>query len=229
MPGITSIRFDTEGLTPARETDDALVWTSDSAGYVVAVFYDSETRLPVPFSDADGLREWIEPSLRHEQFGIVDFHVSNTNAGPAICHVCKRVLDPASGRGRGYVATMILPRRDFSFVLKAHFVEQGVTGMRESLAMHQLLAEHDRNAPPGSTVELSQDEAERRFRETLATLGWSMGEDADLLAPNPSEDERFDAQFPDHPLSVTRRWMRRFLETVSADPEVLESAPAAEH
>jgi hypothetical protein len=98
-----------------------------------------------------------------------------------------------------------LPFRDFSFVLKAQSEEYGTTGIREAV----VLDEHFR--------------AGRDPEEAFADVY-----DVKLKTQplrNISEDEKYDAKFPQHPLSRARRLMRHLVSTLVVGPEVKAATP----
>ena len=53
--------------------------------------------------------------------------------------IFKTAINP-DGRGRGYLGSITLPYRDFSYVIKVQSSEQGMTGMREAIVAERLMA-----------------------------------------------------------------------------------------
>jgi hypothetical protein len=105
-----------------------------------------------------------------------------------------------------YIDALMLPFRGFRFVLRVECEERGLTGVREAVVLAEFL-------------KVGSDDME----------GWA----ADLYDPslrteplrNISEDEKYDAKFPDHPLSRVRRQMRHLHSTLIVPPEVKAAAP----
>ena len=92
-----------------------------------------------------------------------------------------------------YVGSLTIPFRDFSFVLKVQCEEGSPTGFREAVLL-------DRRFEAGEAPSVSEGR--------LHIQNW-----------NP-DDEGFDAKFPDHPVSRTRRVLDRMERSVQVDPDV---------
>ena len=112
------------------------------------------------------------------------------------------VMGCASGQGRAttYVGSLTIPFKDFSFVVKTQIQEGGMTGLREAILLDQALADGTATVTDGK----------------LTMHGWH------------PDDERFDAQFPEHPLTQVRQVMRSITASVRIDPQIRQ-APAFAH
>jgi hypothetical protein len=111
-----------------------------------------------------------------------------------------------------YVGSLTLPFADFSFVIKVQCAEFEVSGLRDAIVMERLLAEGKVTLDP----------------ETKAIRGWSCDPydpafKATLLC-HKSDEEAYDTEFPDHPLTEMRKHIATILSTIAADDEVLHSA-----
>lgn len=97
---------------------------------------------------------------------------------------------PQPQSGLTYVASITIPSREFSFVLKVQCEERGATGIREAVLVDRLLG-------TGATPEVS---------------------DGRMRAPGFDPDnECFDAEFPMHPLSRARRAIQHVANTARVD------------
>lgn len=113
-----------------------------------------------------------------------------------------------------YVGCFTLPFRDFSFVVKAQCEEEGTTGIRDSFVLATMISE-DR-------FDLSEAE------DGKIPGWWQNPYDSTVELPimrNLSEDEQYDAQFPDHPLSRLRNILGQLQPVISVSQEVKNPAP----
>lgn len=111
---------------------------------------------------------------------------------------------PMQPHGMAYQGTLTLVDLAF-FRLTMWFFERGVTGMRDAVLMDQFMA--------GGTFDPELED----------WGGWwvdphGFGKQTPLMQ-NWGEDERFDAQFPEHPLSQLRSYLRKLEESLSFDPD----------
>ncbi len=109
-----------------------------------------------------------------------------------------------------YIGLWTFPRRDFSYVLKIQCQESGVTGQREALVL-------DRELAPGHlrpTQEVMKSWAADPYDPTC-----QQG-----ILRNLAEDEQYDAEFPDHPLSRLRRYFQQIEPTIAV-ADALKQSP----
>jgi len=120
---------------------------------------------------------------------------------------------PQKPSGMAYVGSITFPFRDFSFVIKIQCPELGITGVREAVVLDKLM----------STGEVSIDPQKRKIH------GWSQDPyDQSYEGPslmNRAEEIKYDAEFPDHPLSRARNFLTNITNSISFDEEVLRAAP----
>ena len=104
-----------------------------------------------------------------------------------------------------------IPRRSFSYVLKIQCEERGPTGLRDASVLDQALAQ--------GRVAIGKDGG---------VTGWAADPyDPDFRAEvlrNQADDERYDADFPDHPLSRLRRGLKDVESTLSLAASIKTAA-----
>ena len=109
--------------------------------------------------------------------------------------------------GMVYIGGITLPFRDFSYVLRTQCNEHGMTGVRDSAVFMAMM----------QSGEVEMDEAGH-------VKGWSQDPyDASASAQlmrNRSEDEKYDEQFPDHPLSRLRRILGQIRKSLRISSDV---------
>ncbi len=222
MPSLDSIGFDAAGLEPIGEEPSSCVWEAEGGGYVLLHFFDAPPDIPVPLKDVVDLTDFYRRSVASEGLGLLEISVIEIEGCPAIRLIVKAVLDEATTRGRAYLGSLTLPFRDFSFVLKVQFEETGITGIRESVVLDQLLRSGEVQPRKGRTPGA----ATHGVLGASDLDGWIV-EANDLVPPdlarNVAEDVRYDLDFPDHPLSRVRRLLKQVEESISIDGEVIGS------
>ena len=107
-------------------------------------------------------------------------------------------------QGMTYSGSLIVPRRDFSYVVMIHCREDGTTGVRESTLL----------------VTCGHEERMRHVRRMITKTG-----------PGPMDEgfewdkEQYDAQFPGHPLSRVRRQLRALNASLRVSAAVRAAPP----
>lgn len=159
-----------------------------------------------PLTAVDQLRDHYRSATNS---GLLQLDVVELDTVPAIKLITKIRQQP---RGGIYLGSFIVPRRDFSYILQVGCPELGMTGVRESSVGSKLL-----------------EEGRTSIDEQGHMLGWAsdpydpsfLGE----LLRNLGDDEQYDAEFPDHPLSRLRRYLTELEPTIVISDWVREAAP----
>ncbi len=116
---------------------------------------------------------------------------------------------PMQPHGMAYIGSYTIPFKNFSYVVKVQCIEQGTTGIRDNTIFELMI----RNGK----VKLNP---EKHIAE-----GWMKDpydESVHLpLMMNLSESEEFDSQFPEHPLSRMRKFLKHIEETIKIDDSLL--------
>ena len=200
------------------EHNGARVWAAPS-GQVSLHFFAKPPDIGCPLED-EALHAFFLGNLTQGGMGLVEASTATVAGVLGVRMLAKAVMDPETNRGRIYVGSFILPFRDFSFVTKAQFAEQGATGVREALVLNRLMAagELELEAPEPSTPGPT-------FIGPAQMPGWLTGEGAPHLARNRAEDPAYDADFPDHPLSLVRRQLAQIQASAALPEQVLRAPP----
>jgi hypothetical protein len=117
---------------------------------------------------------------------------------PAIKLIAKsRQQEP---RMMTYLGALTFPRRDFSYVLKIQCSEYGITGIREAVVGNRCSRDGrviiDKDQIRGWAADPYDSSIQDDVLNTLA------------------DAEEYDAEFPDHPISRLRRYLRTIQESV---------------
>lgn len=108
-----------------------------------------------------------------------------------------------------YIGSYTIPFKNFSYVVKVQCIENGITGIRDNTIFELMI----RNGK----IKLNPE------KQTVE--GWMKDpydESVHLpLMMNLSESEEFDSQFPEHPLSRMRKFLKHVEETIKIDDSLL--------
>jgi len=215
MPDINCVLLDTRGWHAAEQSPSEVIWLN-SLEYCSAVlslnYFPVKPDIPFALSEVGSLRNSYRAMAIENLGGLLKADVVDV-AGIKSIETLFKFPIPEQSRGLNYIASIILPFAQFSYVIKVQSAELGTTGIRETVLFAKLRP----------AVEIDQQE----LKTTGATK--IKGLDKDPYDPTiqytnmPSifEDEQYDAEFPDHPLSKVRRWMKQIKATTSLDASLL--------
>jgi hypothetical protein len=193
-PSINSLRFEISDLHLERVEPYRLIWTSRSGDAISLYFFPKPPDLPRGLSTSDELRTSYAKSLEASPIKLVEAQIITAGA----CRIARVIVkDPMEPSGMIYVGSLIIPFRDFSYVIKAECPEHGTTGVREAIL---------------TAVQL-------RAGEDVIDADGKLRGDLNF------DDERYDAQFPHHPLSRLRALLRAWESTLVIEPAVLANNP----
>ena len=204
FPSIEFLRFDTRAMTalPDESTENVHRWLTSEEDLVLLNLCRVAPDVPASLDNLDALRAGYRSAVTAQGAALIEAEVVDADSCRAIWLIVRVNRKP---RGTIYLASLTLPFRDFSLVLRAQCEEHGITGVREAVLLDELLTHSD------------------------GMEGWV----ADLYDPNLrtppfrniSEDEKYDTRFPQHPLSRVRRLMRHLQSTLVVAAEVKAAAP----
>ena len=170
-------------------------------------FFPTKPDISASLDDLSGVRDFYRQMLCPNGIGLLQCDVVEFCGMLAVSVVVKVRLEPT---GLAFIGSYTIPRLHHSFVLKFQSAENGPTGVRETMVM----AMHS---------DLEFDE----------TTGKMIGRAADPydatvqfpLMRNLADDEKYDSEFPDHPLTKTRLFMRELRKHVSISDRYRQLPP----
>lgn len=166
------------------------MWT-DPAGLVLSVhFFPLVPDLPAPLHEprlAAGLARLVAGAGG----GLIEAAPGSVDGVPAVRQLVKMPL--GSRPGQAFLGSWTVPRAGSSTVVKVQAAEGATTGVREAVIMARVgPAEYFRPHP------------------------YAAGEPGGLPY-HVGDHEQWDAQFPDHPLTLVRAALRRITPTITFD------------
>lgn len=189
-PSLQSVSFDTKGLQHQRDEEGRRIWFTEDGAAAVSLFF---------FDKPPDLPGDLRTAEQLRQFYLTSPAKSPAKlveVGIVELSGCKAVRliikTPQQPHGMAYLGSFTIPFRDFSFVIKVECPERGTTGIRETMLFEKLITAGKIAVidPP----HISGD--------------W-----------NP-DDEKYDADFPTHPLSALRRVLKAIERSCVVDAAI---------
>ncbi len=206
MSTIKSVQFDPSiiwGWTKDAEDADGIAWIdelTDSNYLLLQQFFDHDCGLPI--GDLNALRISCRGFANERGGGLITCELAEKMGIPLI-----RVLEkiPMQPHGMAYEGTIYVAGKISTIIFRIVCMERGMTGMRDTVVLSTCFGQ--------GLVDIDP--------ETNAMTGWTKdpydpGGNYPAM-PNLSEDEKYDIQFPDHPLSRCRALMRKLEASLQFD------------
>lgn len=195
MTGTPITQLDLRGF----EQVDQLAWRDANGTVLTLHYFDLRPDLPAPLHEPQALAAALTRHVAGAGAGMIEVGVLPVDGVPAVRQVLK--LKHPQGHGQVFVGTYTVPRATCSTVLKLQAAETGTTGVREALIMAQLGP--DRYFAPSPYAP-----------DATGGLPFHWG-----------DHPQYDAQFPQHPLTLVRQGLHRLLPSVRLD-ERFKAVPA---
>lgn len=211
-----SLHFDTRGFQEVDRGETWVAWHNET-GVTLELEFLPGPPDPGPVHDHEQLRNELREECNRVGAGAVDITFRRVGDLPCLRTIVKRVMDEKTGWGRSYHGVLQVLFEDCLFVVRARAEEFGTTGMREAMMWNRF--SHEGTVTLGPDPEVGAEE--RRFVNSAATaIGWLSDPNDPTprhLARNRSEDEAYDRQFPQHPLSQVRATLHEVENTMTVD------------
>lgn len=200
-----SVTIPDQGWTKVSEDDEAIRWVNpQQSALIVLHFFDKEPDLPTA-KDLDYLKKFYRNIAAASNGGIIETDIINLHNIPCVKTIIKI---PQQETGMAYIASITIPFENCSYVVKIQADEIGITGMRDALILDRL--------HKAGEVEIEEENIKNWFEDPY---------DPDFrqgTLMNQSELEKYDPEFPEHPLSVARSLIRSTSETIIFKKEIKE-------
>lgn len=184
---INSISIPNFGWEQVKNDAEIQQWINPEQSIALSInFFDLKPDLPTA-TDVDLLRSFYRNQLVAHNGGLIETNLINLKTYSLIKTIFKIPQQPT---GMTYLASLTIPFKKCSYVVKIQAVEVGATGMRDTVVSTKLLTE--------GKIGLGGDDFEGWFADPYDP---SIKEGTPM---NLSEDIAYDAMFPKHPLSQAR-------------------------
>ena len=173
---------------------DVDTWANDDGDVLSVHFFELPPDLPAGLDDGPTLRHTLTHYTAQAGGGLIEASVKTLGGLPALRQILKLPL-PGRPNGQAFIGSFTVPRAGCSAVVKIQAAEHGMTGMREA-------------------VVLAKVGVEQYFRPHPYAPDVQGG-----LPFHTADHERWDAEFPDHPLTRVRRTLGALAEAVGVVPD----------
>ncbi len=203
---IHSVSIPNFGWNKAEETASRIVWVNPEESALISLnFFNLQPNIPT-VKNLDVLRNFYRNSISESKGGIIEVSLLKVHDIPSIKTIFK-IPQPQSGMT--YIASVTIPFENYSFVIKIQAAEVGTTGIRDAMILNEMLASGE--VTFGEQIEnWFADPYDPDFKK-----GTPM---------NKSEQEKYDTEFPEHPLSIARASITKAIQETSFKPEIKELA-----
>jgi len=206
---INSITFPNFGWKLNREEKGLRQWTNDDQSLVLSYnFFDDRPDIPT-INNLPELRDYYRTMLAEIKGGIIQVDQIDLGENQVIKTVFKI---PRKSGGMVYLASLTIPFKTCSYVIKIQAIEGNTTGIRESVVAAKLL--HEENLQAGDE-NWSSDPYEKGITE--GTL------------MNRAEEVKYDSEFPVHPLSLSRKLIAEIELKLTFDTDIQKLKPFGKH
>lgn len=194
---IKSVSIHDFGWPKVTEEDGIIRWVNQERTAVVTInYFDLVPDIPTRDRDVNVLRSFFRNSINKANGGLLAAELYQLQGFDVIKTIFKIPQEP---NGRQYIGSLTLPFSTCSFVLKVHAIEAGITGFRDTMVADELLR--------GGNFDLADWDCDP-YDKDLKTG----------LLMNLSEAEKYDVEYPDHPLSIVRNMLNQIEKGFQADP-----------
>ncbi|MCS3871156.1 hypothetical protein J3D55_004072 [Chryseobacterium ginsenosidimutans] len=202
---INSISVPNFGWNKVEENESRIVWVNPEQSVLISLnFFDLQPDLPT-IKDLAFLRNFYRKNVISAKGGIVEVSFLNVHNTPSVKTILK-IPQPESGMT--YIASVTIPFENCSFVVKIQAAEVDITGVRDSFILNKLLNTGEITFDDNGLQNWFEDPYDPTIKE-----GTPM---------NKSEQEQYDAEFPQHPLSIARALIKQAIQQIVFKPEINE-------
>ncbi|MFD7867480.1 hypothetical protein [Streptomyces sp. NPDC057682] len=178
--------------------DDA--WANEYNDVLSLHFFNLPPDLPAALDDGPALRGALTHHIARAGGGLIEASVKTLGGLPALRQILKLPL-PDRPSGQAFIGSFTVPRAGCSTVVKIQTREEGMTGMREAVVMARI--GHQDYFRPHPYAPDAQGG----------------------LPFHEADHARWDAEFPDHPLTRVRRTLDTLAQVVTVAPEFAAQPP----
>ncbi|WP_230963659.1 hypothetical protein [Burkholderia territorii] len=208
-----SAKLSEQFMLPAQwvlqQEDERVALFHNAMGDVLTInFFPAKPDIEAPIDDVVALRAFYRRTAAANGLALIETELAQLTGLSTVRTLFKARMTQT--RGFAFIGSYTLPFANCSYVIKVQSIEQGVTGMREAAIM-VLMGPPKIDDATGELVGWTQDPYDSGYRTEFMR--------------NLADDQKFDEQFPDHPLSKARTYLAEIETGVRVDPAIYELQP----
>lgn len=213
MPNINSVTFDLSGCKLVEESDAHRMWASATDVYHNLRVSPQPSAWPFDLRDCPAAADFYSRQCAENKGVMLEMEVVQIGQLSALRGLFKYRSPVPKSLAMMFVHILWIPFKDWTIQLNVESVEAETTGMREAAMM---LVEGDKWPIPSSAeepIEVSSpdDMFDQMRSQSLRAL--------------PSDGEKYDELFPDHPLSKVRHRMTEVVSSLVVSVPSKDIAP----
>lgn len=207
-PDIKSVHLPDLRWVEGDATKTVKKWGDAEATMAISLnFFEGEPDIS-SLKTIDGVRQYYRSTIFASKGAIIEVELVELHGVQCIRTVLKFPQEPS---GSTYLTSLIIPFAMCSYVVKIQAPELELSGIRDSFVIKKLLREGVITKTPNGYSNWAFDPYERGF-----------------IGPNlmyRSEEAQWDARFPTHPLTKSRKLIAEIEKEIQFDPKLLELKP----
>ena len=212
MVNIESLTFDLTDCSLREQSERHRAWiNSDGVAHTLR-FYPGPPDWAFDLTDLNAATDFYRQQAAENGGVLLSMDLARVHGAEALRGLFKYRAPVPGSLAMYYVGILWLPFQQCAFQINVEAMEAGTTGAREAAVM---VIEGDAWPKPEDEPPIEVKSA----RELFARLGSAP------VRKLPSEDERYDASFPDHPLSRVRARLSEVTATLRLDPSARALPP----
>lgn len=205
---IASVTIPDFGWRKTKDDKSIVQWINPEQTIAISInFFDLVPDLPT-IKNIETIRNFYRHLISEVNGGLIEVVLSQKDKVPFLKTILKL---PQEHSGIIYIASLTIPFKTCSFVLKVQASEVGITGMRETLIANRLLSENIISVGENGYSNWFSDPYNSSFKGGLLM--------------NKSEHSDYDNEFPKHPLTQVRQIIKQIEDGMQWSQEI-ETAPA---
>ncbi|WP_160136335.1 hypothetical protein [Chryseobacterium sp. c4a] len=200
-----SVIIPDQGWEKVSEDHHAIRWVNpQQSALIVLHYFDKEPDLPTA-KDLAYLKKFYRNIAATSNGGTIETDIVQIHDIPCVKTIIKV---PQQETGMIYIASITIPFENCSYVVKIQANEIGITGMRDAVILNNLIETGEVTIEEETIANWFEDPYDPDFKQ--GTL------------MNKSELEKYDHEFPEHPLSVARSLLQSIAAEIQFKPEIKE-------
>lgn len=210
-PKLSDVSYSADGWTLHDNTKNNKSWYTEKRDATRIQFFDGPIDWPFDLTSEGKAREFFENESRKIGGALIEIEVKRIAQIESLVGIFKYKSQVENHLGKYYIGIIWMPFEKFTFQVNFESLEQGTTGTREAAVS---IIEN-----PEGIESNDEPESVSSMKELLQKLGQHQ------IEAVPSDERKYDKDFPDHPLTKVRKYLEFFENNVAINKELLKQKP----
>jgi hypothetical protein len=210
---VDSLSFDLTDCSLQEHGDNRRGWMSSAEVAHLVRFQPGPPDWPFDLTDPEGAAAFYREQCADNGGVMLSMDMTTLDGCEALHGLFKYRAPTPRSLAMYYVGILWIPFREGRFQVNVEAMEIGRTGVREAAVA--LLEGDAWPKPPADAPPIKVKSAEELFARMRSSP----------VRPAPSDDEKYDQSFPDHPLSKVRARLSEVMATLKLDASARAMKP----